>query len=47
MKNVDQIKVMEALKKVADNKNKMELFEKLSNEIDEINTFLENRGYKF
>ena len=47
MKNIDQIKVMEALKRTADSKNKMEIFEKLSNEIDEINKFLKNRGYKF
>ena len=47
MKTVDQIKVMESLKRTADSRNKMEIFEKLSKEIDEINKFLKNRGYKF
>ena len=36
MNNIDQIKVFEALKKTADSHKKMELYEKLVNEIEEI-----------
>jgi hypothetical protein len=46
MKNVDQIKIMEALKRTADSYNKMEIFKKLNNEIDEINKFRKTKGYK-
>jgi len=46
MKNVDQIKIMEALKRTADSYNKMEIFKKLNNEIEEINKFRKTKGYK-
>ena len=46
MKNVDQIKIMEASKRTADSYNKMEIFKKLNNEIDEINKFRKKKGYK-
>ena len=36
MDNIDQIKVMESLQKTADSYNKMELYERLSEEVEEI-----------
>ena len=46
MDNVDHIKVMEALKRTADSHNKMELYERLSNEIESINKMRKSKLYK-
>ena len=37
MDNIDQIKVLESMKKTADSHNKMELYERLSDEVEGIN----------
>ena len=35
MNNIDQIKILEALKRTADSYSKMELYEKLTNEVEQ------------
>ena len=45
MDNIDQIKIMEALKRTADSYNKMELYEKVSSEIEKCNKSRKSKRY--